>query len=340
MASGWKTGKRAAELITGRFLLLLVLMLVMWGVYWFAAYRITGLAMEHAALLLSGRNGTATCSEGGVRGFPVAIHADCQSFRLDHPEGQHSTLAGAEANVLLLRPWEFTAILKAPFALSLPRVSEPITAHWSQAKANAHMSWDGLSTVNTWIRDLRLEAFDVPPLVFDVADLAVTPEGEDYRLKLDVNGKVTSRTGPATLPLAAVANFTALSFGPSLGNDPLATVTDWLRSGGDLRLDRGSITVDQTVITLAGGLSLSPEGLLSGDVTATLAGLDTLPQTGEVIVPGLSTSASQFVTMVKGLGRRTIKDDGSEAYELPLRVRNGIVSLGIIPIAQIPAIEL
>ena len=139
-------------------------------------------------------------------------------------------------------------------------------------------------------------------------------------------------------PIDADMQFTALALGSSLGKNPQATIKAWLTGGGTLQVDRLKLASGAFSAAASGALSLSAEGLVSGTLTVRLVGLDALPAIIETIHHGAGDKVATIIGAI-GMVARPVQEDGKPAVEVPLTLRNGQVSVGIIPLGRIPPVN-
>jgi hypothetical protein len=333
-ATNGKRRGRGLKVLLG----LLITVVVLWCAYWYAARTIAGSGINRIVASLAETGGRATCGEAAIGGFPLRLDLSCTTFALANATGNSVGFEAVRAQAPLYRPGEVNLSLAGPLALSLPREPEPIKATWSDASGQIIISLSGLSSIAATIRELHMEAAGLPPVTLGQVELSAAPSGADYRLMLTIGeGEVTMADGSPGLRIGVGADLIALDIGSSLGTDPLSRLLEWLRSGGALRIDRAAFTAGETKVAATGDLTLSEEGLLTGGVTVTLTGLDDLPDTAEMLLSETRDDVEPLVVVVKGLARE-VEEGGVTSYVFPLRVRNGRVSLGFIPITTIPAL--
>ena len=316
----------------------LIALVVLWCAYWLAARTIAGSAIDRFVGSLVERGGRADCSERGIGGFPFALDVSCTSLGFADAAGNSVGLEALRAGAPLYRPGEINLSLSGPLALSLPREPEPITATWSEALAQARITLSGLSSLSAQLRALHIEAAGLPPATLGEVGLSASLSGADYRLIVTIgDGEVGMAGGTTALKVGAGADLTALDVGSAPGSDPAGILLAWLRAGGAVRIDRLVLSANRSEVSAIGNLALAEDGLLSGELTVTMTGLDTLADTAEMVLSGTRDEAERLVELVKGFARQ-VKEGETTSYELRLGIRNGRVSLGFIPLARIPAL--
>lgn len=325
----------------------LILFVILWCGYWYAASTITVSAIERATTSLAARGRSATCAEQGIAGFPLSLDFTCRDPAfIDPASGLSAEIKGVRANAPLYWPGEVNVGLAGPLTLAMPGGVGGLTATWSSATARIEAGIDGLSSFA-----VNLDALNVVPqegadlaltsLIAGHGDVSVSPAGSsDYTLTLvadDVEAKLAD--GRALPAIGLAADVTALQFGSSLGTNPPGRLRDWLRAGGTLRIDRVALSAVRSGAAASGTLTVSADGLLSGSLTVRLIGLDGLPDVAEAFRPGSRERVAQVIAMISGIARQ-VKQGDETAYEIPLGIKDGTVALGgLIPIGKIPALK-
>lgn len=343
MATAKKRRGRGPKLLIGG----LILFVILWCAYWYAASTIAGSAIERAATSLAARGRSVTCAEQGITGFPLSLDLMCRDPAfIDPATGLSAEIEGVRANAPLYWPGEVNLGLAGPLSLAMPGGLGALAATWSSASARIDAGLGGLSSFA-----VNLDALSIAPkegtklplssLVAGHADVSASPAGDaDYRLTLaaaDVDAILAD--GRALPKIGLTADVTALQFGSSLGANPAGLLRDWLRSGGTLRIDRVALSANRSGAAASGTLTLSKDGLLSGTLTLRLIGLDGLPEMAEAFRPGSRDRVAQVVAMISGVARQ-VKQGDETAYEIPLGIKDGTVAFGgLIPIGKIPALR-
>ena len=138
--------------------------------------------------------------------------------------------------------------------------------------------------------------------------------------------------------MAIDAELTALDFGGSLGTDPGRTLAAWLADGGELEVDRLTVAMGDTTAGATGRLTVSPDGLLSGDVTLRIVGLEAIPALAERLGLGSRDRLQNMIGMAGAMMRPAA--DNPAARDVPVTIRDGVARIGFIPIGTIPRLRL
>lgn len=140
-------------------------------------------------------------------------------------------------------------------------------------------------------------------------------------------------------------------------------------SGGDINIRSIRIERSDAMITGAGKLTVNEHGRLDGTMTVAVAGIENIvpllgidqligqgidkltggsgsPDRGlnalDRLLPGLGSAVrsqtnDSLIDNIKNMGHPT-EIDGKPAVELPLRVADGVIYVGIIPVGVVPAL--
>ena len=145
-------------------------------------------------------------------------------------------------------------------------------------------------------------------------------------------------TAARSPPIDGDAVITALDFGGSLGTDPRARLRAWIAAGGTAHIDRLHFAAGGAVADADGELTVAPDGLLSGRLNVRLSNPDAFVALAEAIKPGAAKQAGKILAVVSALTVPVDTPDGP-ARQTTLVIRNGFVSIGILPVGAIPPIR-
>ena len=326
----------------------LVVLVALWCAYWYAANRVAASTIERVMASLSARGQNLTCVEQGLGGFPLTLDFNCRQAAYSGPNRTVSAaLDRVDASAALYWPGLVTASATGPLDLETAAGGPALVASWTDASVNVEAGLSGLRRLAANLDGLKVEQkpgsqLPVAGLGAGHAAIAAGPAGDgDYRLGLVATGLQVKLPAGQELPvMSADLDVTAVQFGSALGRAPEETLRRWLRAGGVLKVERALVTFGDSSAGASGTLTLAESGLLSGTLTIRLTGLDRLPDTIAAFRPGLRKRVTEMVGMISAVAK-PVKQADQTAYEIPLAIMNGTVTLGgIIPIAAIPAINL
>lgn len=323
---------------------ILVLLAVLWVGYWFAANRIASAAVGKAVEGLAAGGRTLTCTTTTSGGFPLSLDVDCQSPRFADSGGVSLSLGGASARAPLWWPGSVNATLTGPFTLEDAARGLSVGATWAAGLAGVDAGLGGLNGGHAAFDQLKLTAQGGgAPLATLAAARAEANAGSagtnSYRFRADGTGLVLTLADGRTMPtFDGAVDITAVNFGETLGSDPREAFTAWLTgAGGGFKLEALTVTAGDVAATATGVGILHEDGLLSADLTVRLRGLNRLPDLLESIRPGSRERSARTIAAVSMLTRPVDGDPGGR--EIPLTIRRGTVSVGVIPVATIPPIQ-
>ncbi len=325
------------------------LLVLLWCGYWFASDRIAVGAMRDLVASLAADGRAIDCAQDTTGGFPFSLDLDCgQASFHDTRAGMAVGLTRLTATAPIYWPGSVTAALSAPMAIDGPGPGVSFNANWTRAVADAEAGLSGLSRIVFELNDLAVAAkpdAQNPPfskLVASRARIAAEPAGgdayhfalsaDDLQIRLKKGGK-----GGELPALAVEMDVTAHDFGGSLGTNPRGAILAWLARGGTVDVKRLLIALGQSSANASGTLRLSPNGLLSGDLNVRLTGLKQLPKTIGKLRSGSETQVKQLIAAA-GMFTKPVEGN-KEASDAPVTIRNGVVSIGVIPVGTIPPLR-
>ena len=338
-----RRGLRRGATITA---IVTVLLVALWCGYWFASNRIAANAMENLIASLAADGRAVDCTQNVTGGFPFSLDLDCSqpSFN-DRQAGMAVGLARLTATAPVYWPGSVTAALAAPMAIDAPSQGIAFDANWSRAVATADAGLSGLNRVSFELDELTVAAkpgAEKPlfnKLTASRASLVAEPAGGSaYHFGLTADDIQTKIRKGAEIPgLAAEMDIVAHDVGGSLGTDPRATLRAWLATGGTVDVRNLLVSLGGSSVRARGTLRLSPAGLLSGDLNLRLTGLKKLPKAIGKLKPGAENQVKQWIGAASMFTKPVEGDE--DARELPLALRDGVVSVGVISIGTIPRLR-
>lgn len=327
--------------------ILIVAVLVLWVGYWFAARQAAIMAFDRAFVSLAAADRDVACEESASGGFPFRLDLDCGNLAFsDRRANAAVTAARLTATAPLYRPGRVEAVIVGPVTIDAPDERVSLNASWRNGVATVDAGFSGLNGAT-----LAIEAVEIVPgagknrMPFthasaDSATISASPAaGGDYRFTIDATGlALQPKKGDELPPMAIDADVTALDFGRSLGTDPGRTLKAWLDSGPQLQVDRLTVTLGETSAGATGRLLISPDGLISGDVTLRIVGMEAIPALAERLGLGSRNRLQNIIGMAGAVMRPAADNPG--ARDVPVTIRDGVARIGFIPLGTIPRLEL
>jgi hypothetical protein len=333
---------------SGRTILvsLLVLLVLLWCGYWYAANRVAQAGIERVVAATAQTEGRLTCADAGIGGFPLSLDLHCNNGVL---AGRLiASLSGASATALLYRPGHVEATLTGPLKIEAPQLGGDVAANWSTAAGTIDVGLSGLSRASGTLGSFALEAAHPSPdipfdrISVDQATFTLAPaDGDDYRLAGSASELAfRSETRPALPDFNVDVSLLAQKFGGAIGLDPAGSLRAWVDKGGALKVERLAFTAGAISATATGDLTLAPTGYLSGSLVVNMIGLEKLPDLAEALKPGSRAKVAKAIGGIIAFTKPAT--DGSGAREIDLLIDNGVIFAGMFPIPGllIPPIKL
>ncbi|MCP4380210.1 MAG: DUF2125 domain-containing protein [Hyphomicrobiales bacterium] len=329
------------------FFILLAVLAVLWCGYWFASSWAAATAADRLVASLTAGGRTLACDQNTTGGFPLTLDLECRAASFaDDREGMSVVLSGATASALLYWPGSVQASLAGPLEVDAALQGLSLDADWARAVADLDAGFSGVNRLSIALDDVVVTPrSDGVRLLFErftagEAEVIAEPAAADaYRFF--VRGEAVRMTpiGGEDYPeLAVWLDVAARNFGSALGIDPQETISAWIAGGGILDVARLGFSLGGSSAIASGTVEVSPDGKLSGALVVRLTNLDALPDVVDEIQPGAGDDVAQAIGAA-GMFMRPVEGE-PDVSELPLTIRKGVVSVGMIPIGTIPPIKL
>lgn len=326
--------------------ILVIAALVLWVGYWFAARQAATMAFDRAFASLAAAGRDIACDESASGGFPFRLDLDCGNLAFnDRRANAAVTAARVTATAPLYRPGRVEAVVASPVTIEAPDQRVSLEASWENAVAVVDAGFAGLNGAN-----VALEGLEVAPgagknrMPFthasaDRATISALPAaGGDYRFTVDATGlALQPKKGDELPPMAIDADVTALDVGRSLGADPGRTLAAWLAGGGALQVDRLTVVMGEVAAGATGRILIAPDGLLSGDVTLRVVGIEHIPALAERLGLGSRDRLQNIIGMAGAV--MSPAPDNPAARDVPVTIRDGVARIGFVPLGTIPRLK-
>jgi hypothetical protein len=309
-------------------------MLVYSGLWWSAAGALEKKLVE----ILGGDNPAAIqaeCTDMAVGGFPFRLGVTCTKLAVDdHFHGLSASFGAFRSAAQVYAPGRVLWELEGP-AQVRSSLGFSLALQWAQMRSSLSAGLVGLSRSSIEAKDLRglLTAKRDGQTIEAKAPHAeahVRRSGEDLDLAVLVKEAVLSpHDQPAALPpLSASIDMTLVGKAKYLDLEGDRGEGLYGSKGQIRRLvaDMG----EGRVLTLSGPVSVGTDGMLSGEVHVEVEGIKAWQQTLGQAFPDERETIDNVANVLGALFSG--KDKGSA----DLTVRDGVVSLGIFPIAVLP----
>ncbi len=268
--------------------------------------------------------GRVECTNPEARGFPFRIGLFCDSIGVER-SGVALSAGALRSAAQIYNPFRLVAETDGPAQLDIAGLV-PFDIAWDSARASARLAMPLPETVSTEF--VKVSA---------TARMSDSPQVLAAE-RLELHGRQNGRD------LDVAMRFDGLSFGAALiGGElpPVSGIADIAYVDGVARFGRslrgGKFTVrkldiagaGQARLTATGTASVRGDGLVDADLVLTATDLASV---GAAMVEAFPQSASQIASVFAGLSALGAQPS------LPLTIRAGAVSLGFVPIGDLPPI--
>lgn len=329
---------------------LLILLPLLWIGYWYTVQKVASSAIERVTTQpIAG--GRFTCGEQSFGGFPLRLDFTCPkaTFAQGNAGSRDAiaaALGGLSASAPLYWPGYIGAQLVSPFVVNAPSLGLALTTEWSAGEGSVSAGLSGLQGFGAHFQSLDFSStgdvsrVPLKSVKANVAGFDIAPtSGNAYRLSFLAEGLTVLPANGKTIPtLDGDVRMVALDFGPALGSDPAGAILAWLGKGGTADFERFRFASGGAVLDAIGRLTLGADGLLSGIVQIRFRNPEAIARLAETLKPGSGEQVTQFLSILSAVTVPVTLPDGP-ARQTTLNLRNGVVSVGIIPVGSIPALR-
>jgi hypothetical protein len=286
------------------------------------------------------------CGERTVGGYPFRIEMRCREPR-SQLRGFGRPVALRAGSLLAVAqiydPTLLIAELTGPMIAMGDDGATNLTLDWRLLQASLRgfpLAFERTSLVFDDLKVRQTDAPDAPPLVAAKQielHLRLRPGQPEPVFDLAVKGQTLALSAPATLAGRTIdVNAEAVVRGvKDLTPKPInELLRQWQADGGRVEISKIRVAQADAVAVATGNLGLTPQARLDGSLQVSLAGLEQML----AMILGPSSQGRAQASLLGGLamlaGRSEL--EGKRAVALPLRVKEGAVSLGPLPLGQIP----
>lgn len=286
-----------------------------------------------ALFALTERQGVRTdCANASVQGYPFRIGIFCDRTTIDFARDNIALKAGAlRSAAQVYNPRHIVSELDGPASLTGDR-GLSARADWQLLQASTVFAGDGVDRAS-------LEGKGAT-LVLDSDDLPITISGDSRRFAahvrrnegdLDAAVEVDDFSSPLTLDTKHISLQATVVGGAAFLKEGARPD---LR-GRTVRLhDLSSEFAAGGTVSLSGDVAFGVDGLATGDLKIRLGDYQAVAARIGEVQPELAEQFNRFAPILVALD--TEPDDGADTVTLPLTIRNGNASIGILPLGKIP----
>lgn len=292
------------------------------------------------------------CAERSVGGYPFRIELDCLGPTADIDDGgrrMRVSAARLHAVAMVWRPDHVIVGMDGPLRIEDPdRGGNPATvleAQWSSLQSSLRAPGGRIVRIDLVVDDPRLSAEPglVGPGAFNVATASRFEfhqrPGEGAEADADValraDGLVLAyddEPGTEAVDVTLLARLVGM---PSpMPRDVAAFVAAWRGNAGSVEVVDLRAAQGDSVIRAEGRIEPDAQGRPEGTITVTLAGPD-------VATPGAAGAfggVAPILAAALRLGGRTAEIDGRQGVAGDIKMDDGRVRFGPLPLARLPAL--
>jgi len=306
--------------------------ILLWTIGW---YFIATKVEEHLPATLAqivGPDANAECTKADVRGYPFRFGLFCENLSYTNTAESITATTGAlRSAAQFYQPQHVVAEIDGPLVLNESGLI--LRADWQLLQASIQATTDGLERGSIDARNTSLDIDGAGltqrlALQADRVTAHVRRDGAD--LDIAAYGEILKNSLIAGLSAKAFAFEATLSGKSGLLQIPLTP----LHGPFDAMLHRMTIEFDETSsLELAGPVQISADDRISGNLELTVSNLQLFSKIAAGFNPDIAELLSRFGPMIAALDTKP----GDDATTLPLTIRNNQVSLGIIPLGELPS---
>ncbi|MEO0497049.1 MAG: DUF2125 domain-containing protein [Pseudomonadota bacterium] len=322
------------------------------GAWFFVASQVNKL-IERELEGLNRPDQTVTCAGQDIVGFPFRMGLKCDGIQFASRRNKVSVEAGTlRTAAQVYAPRHQIVELQSPVRITSPQTI-PTTIDWDSARSSIRIdSNNALQRIileineisaSTSLPDAPARALIKLGRLFSVAEpYAIQGDGAPTDLRLFVQADSIVPSGISLPPLSFQGTL-ALDEGTVLLSNPEGWLDMVSSLRNPIRLEGVTVQSGNTIIELSGQLSLSSEGLLNGTLRLAGQGLEEGLQALQAGIDPRATELKQTVdTIVPTILALALPDPDNPKIRNapPITIRDGQISLGLLPMGTIAPINM
>ena len=335
--------------ISRRFSILLVLALAvvsgLWSAAWVYARGRVDLEIERVLAREAGQGRQIACSERSISGYPFHIAVKCAHPVFAQIRGQQIEVAAASlvGSAAVWAPRRVAIDVVGPL-----RVAEPGPGGREFARAEFALGQVVVVQETGGLRSLAVVA-DTVSLALSGGTLQFRAPHAELRLDrrttdgvdrlVDAGIVLSKLQAPFVLPgtrgpLDVEVDVTLSAAESWQGTSMPERLRSWGSSGGRAKITRLRLVSDGAATEASGDVALDARGRLNGTLRVLVVGLDQV--LGDLVQA--RAIPREMMTVVPTLNAIGAKGEiaGRPALSLPVRLRDGLIMIGPVPIGAVP----
>ena len=311
--------------------------LVTLGWYW-GADRLENL-IETRISTIASTGVTVTCNNLEIRGFPFRIGLNCDNTSFDDTKRRIGFTAGElRTTAQIYKPGHVISELDGP--LTVTNRHSVVEANWQSMRASSVFDISNLSRAS-----IEAMSINMATQLATMKELQnVSAENLQMHVRENENNVDIAASGVNIALENAITrspiHIDDINFFITVHDNMEILKYDRARDssmlyGSDMTLHDLTIKGKQNAaVTASGPLSVSDQGIISGDVAITLTNIANLKSTISEVNPALSANFSNIINILSALS----PSENPDEIQINVKIRNGMAQAGIIPLGRIPAI--
>ena len=304
-----ETGSHRRPWLIALPLALVVVLAAGWSVFWFyaSAQANTGIAAWREREAQAGR--AISCANQTLGGFPFRLEVVCGDPNVELQNLSPALVLGLKSATVLAQVYDPALLIgefTGPLILGEPDRPASMTATWTLAQASVRGMPSALERASLVFDNPEFSragrATMEPVAAAKHVELhgRVLPRAPDDTASIEIAAKLNSAAAPPlhpalTQPTDATTDI-VISGLHDLAPKPLMTqLREFAAAKGKIDIRQARISQGDILAVGSGVLTVTPEGLLEGQITMTVAGLDKL-----VTLLGLDQMLTQYLAQRGG----------------------------------------
>ncbi|MBP0615158.1 DUF2125 domain-containing protein [Jiella mangrovi] len=340
MASSSDSPSKAGRALFWVVAVVVLLAVALSGAWFYLSSRLDG-ELTRAIEQVRARGTEIECPNREVFGFPFRIGFRCDAISVIRNDGRlgRASAGAVRTAAQIYRPNRLVGELDGPLLISGPSLP-PLDIRWSLAQASATFWTEGLDRFSVVTDDPKIAM--VQPAAgneglvdADHSELhARRRDGDLDIFTLMKGGKLVFPGAPDLPPLDASTDLTIDGAADWLSGAARGLTGRQLFAGRHVSLRSLLVEMASANAELSGDFSFDDEGRVSGKFNLAIADPKEIARLVTTVAPNLKDIASGIASALPMAGRQA---DGRTSIEL--RVKNGVVAVGIFPIGKLPSLR-
>ncbi|WP_321500680.1 DUF2125 domain-containing protein [Breoghania sp.] len=306
-----------------------------WSAFWFYASGMVKEQLDARLALLAQQGVQISCADREISGYPFRIEIHCAATDVALSGGEQVSVAGFRAVALIYKPYHIIFEADAPLAARMSPFAASIEGGWTIGHASLELDDWELSEAALSFEDLNLGLLGGSTSQKATGKLAElhlrraldNPQAADIALTLkDVTlvGTVANATPFDGGVLVRVPDGRDLLTGKIEARDLI---------GRPLDIEEVFLSRDGARLAAHGELTVTREGFLEGELDVSAVEPGQVAGLVAPFYPADSRIPMAFQGALMGFGKKSGPDEAA-AVSATLTFRDGMIRIGLIPIAQ------